>query len=58
MITKITGLVSDDGINIENLLNKSKGDYAYTMLDVNECDAASVSAHIGAVEGIIRVRVI
>ncbi|MBO5022983.1 MAG: phosphoglycerate dehydrogenase [Clostridia bacterium] len=58
MITSVTSVLANDNVNIENLLNKSKGDYAYTMLDVNECDAASVSAHIGAVEGIIRVRVI
>ena len=58
MITSVTSVLANDNVNIENLLNKSKGDYAYTMLDVNECDASSVSAHIGAVEGIIRVRVI
>ncbi len=58
MITSVTSVLAKDNVNIENLLNKSKGDYAYTMLDVNECDAASVSEHISAVEGIIRVRVI
>lgn len=58
MITSVTSVLAKDNVNIENLLNKSKGDYAYTMLDVNECDAASVAEHIGAIEGIIRVRVI
>lgn len=58
MITSVTSVLAKDNVNIENLLNKSKGDYAYTMLDVNECDAASVAEHIGVIEGIIRVRVI
>ena len=58
MITKITGLVSDDGINIENLLNKSKGDYAYTMLDIGEADIATLENEINAIEGVIRVRII
>lgn len=57
MITKITGAVSDQNINIENMLNKSRKDYAYTILDVADVDAAAVAA-IEAVEDIIRVRVI
>ena len=58
MLTSITSVLAKDNVNIENMLNKSKGDYAYTMLDVNDCDKASVSAHISAVDGMIRVRII
>ncbi len=58
MITKITGLVSDDGINIENLLNKSKGDYAYTMLDIDAADIATLEKEIDEIDGVIRVRII
>ena len=58
MITKITGLVSDDGINIENLLNKSRGDYAYTMLDIGAADVAVLEKEINDIEGVIRVRII
>ena len=58
MITTVTSALAKDNVNIENLMNRSKGDYAYTMLDVNECDAAAVTEHVSAVDGIIRVRVI
>ena len=58
MITSITFALAKDNVNIENMLNRSKGDYAYTMLDVNECDKDAVAAHIKAVDGIIRVRII
>ena len=58
MLTKITALVSDDGINIENLLNKSRGDYAYTMLDIGEADIATLEKEINEIEGVIRVRII
>ena len=58
MLTKITALVSDDGINIENLLNKSRGDYAYTMLDIGEADIATLEKEINEIDGIIRVRII
>ncbi|MBO5210366.1 MAG: phosphoglycerate dehydrogenase [Clostridia bacterium] len=58
MITKITGLVSSDGINIENLLNKSRGDYAYTMLDIGSADVAVLEKEINDIDGVIRVRII
>ena len=58
MLTKITALVSDDGINIENLLNKSRGDYAYTMLDIDEADIATLEKEINEIDGVIRVRII
>ena len=58
MITAITGIVAGDGINIENMLNKSRGDYAYTMLDVDGIDKDDIVAKISAVDGVIKVRVI
>ena len=58
MLTAITGVIAGAGVNIENLLNKSRGDYAYTMLDIGSADTDKVAAEIGAIEGIIKVRVI
>ena len=58
MLTSITGIVAANNVNIENMLNKSKGDFAYTMLDVSGIDENEVTEKIKAVEGIIRVRII
>jgi D-3-phosphoglycerate dehydrogenase len=58
MLTSITGIVAKDNVNIENLLNKSRGDIAYTMLDINDCDTESVEKHITAIDGVIKVRII
>lgn len=58
MLTAITGIFAGDNINIENLLNKSRGDYAYTMLDICGADISAVAEKIGAIDGVIRVRVI
>lgn len=58
MLTAITGLIADDGVNIENLLNKSRGDYAYTMLDIGAADVAQLEQEIKAIDGVIRVRII
>ena len=58
ILTKITAAVADEGLNIENMTNKSKGENAYTMLDVSSTPSGDAIARIAAVEGISRVRVI
>ncbi len=58
ILNQITGIISDDGVNIENLLNKSRGDYAYTMIDTGEADIDAVSAEIKDIDGVIKVRAI
>ncbi len=58
MITKITGIIADDNINIENLLNKSRGEIAYTMLDIDEANVEQLNEEIKAIDGVIKVRII
>ena len=58
MLTAITGIFAGDNVNIENLLNKSRGNYAYSMLDIDEADTSAVADKISAIDGVIRVRVI
>lgn len=58
MLTSITGIVAANNVNIENMLNKSRGDFAYTMLDVSDINTEDVLAKIKAIDGIIRVRII
>ncbi len=58
MITAITGIVAENNVNIENMLNKSRGDYAYTMIDVSVDDTDTVEQRISAIEGVVKVRVI
>lgn len=58
MLTKFTGVFSKDGINISNMVSKSKGDWAYTILDVESQVTESDQADIKAVDGVVKVRVI
>lgn len=58
MLTSITAVVADNNVNIENMLNKSKGDYAYTMIDIAQADTDAITSKLNAIQGIIRVRVI
>ncbi|MEG0391974.1 MAG: phosphoglycerate dehydrogenase [Anaerovoracaceae bacterium] len=58
MLGKITGIMADLNINIRDLTNKSKGDFAYTLMDIDtNISEADLSPSL-EVEGIIRVRVI
>lgn len=58
MLSKITSVISDTGVNIENLTNKSRGDVAYTIIDVADDVSSKVKALLESIEGMIKVRVI
>ena len=58
MISQITGACSAENINIHEMLNKSKGDYSYTMLDLDSKVTDAVVKKLEGIEGIIKVRVI
>ena len=58
MLANITALLSRDGVNVENLSNKSKGDYAYTLVDLGTRVEPAVIADLKALANVIRVRAI
>ena len=58
ILAQITGTVGNEGINISNLTNQSKGDFAVTILDIDNEVSADAIKHISEVENIIKVRVI
>ena len=58
VIASLTTAISNAGGNIENMVNASRKDYAYTMIDVTGADAAPIAASMDSIEGVIRVRVI
>lgn len=58
VISALTTALGDAGLNIENMLNKSKKDYAYTLLDVAGDVSDDVVAKLSAVDTVIKVRVI
>ncbi len=58
VISKITSTVAGENINIDNMVNKSRGEYAYTMLDTDADVSEEAIAAISALDEAIRVRVI
>ncbi len=55
---RFTAAIADDNVNIDGLMNKSRGEYAYTMLDFDQHPSPSVVEHLKQVDGVLRVRVI
>ncbi len=57
-IAKFTAVFDNGGINIEDMTNKSKGDYAYTLLDIGSPVTDEVVAQLRALNGVLKVRVV
>ena len=57
-IGQFTSAVAAENINISDMINRSKGEYAYTMLDLDEPTPVAVAEHLQSIEGVFRVRVI
>ena len=57
MLSQFTTAVA--GINIENMYNKSRGDFAYSVLDVcGKVDEAAIVSKLSALDGVLKVRVL
>lgn len=58
MITKFSAVFGNRGINITDMMNKSKGDYAYSMFDFAGGVSDEMVKELEAIEGVFRVRVV
>lgn len=58
LLASITGVLSKDNVNVENMTNKSKKDYAYTVVDLGSRISDSVADEIRALDGVLRVRML
>ncbi len=58
MITKFTACFGDEGINISDLMNKSRGEVAYTMMDIETPADAAIIEKLSQIDGVFRVRVV
>ena len=58
MISQFTKILGDDGMNIADLTNKSRGEYAYTLIDLETAISPKVVAELEKIDGVSRVRVV
>jgi D-3-phosphoglycerate dehydrogenase len=56
MVGQVSTCIANAGLNIEDLLNKSVGEIAYTIVDVNGEPTADLLAEIGSIEGVLTLR--
>ena len=57
MIGQISTAVANSGLNIANMINKNKGDFAYSILDVDK-NADGIKETLEGIDGVVKVRVI
>ena len=56
MLSQITAFFGTQGLNIENMANKSRGDFAYTLLDISHPMPHDTVERLKEIDGVIRVR--
>ena len=57
-LSRFTTAMASENINIDGLVNKSRGDYAYTMLDLDHTPSQHAVEELKKIDGVLRVRVI
>ena len=58
MLSQFTKVMGDAGVNISDLVNKGKGDYAYTMMDLESPSTQEMVRLLEQVDGVLRVRMV
>lgn len=56
MLGQLTNVLAEENINISDLMNRSRGEYAYTMFDLDSIPSAKAIEKLKIIDGIIRVR--
>ncbi len=60
MVGAVANAISDEGLNIDNMVNNNKGEYAYTLIDLDTFDGKchEIAEKLSKVEGILKVRIV
>ena len=58
ILSSISGIFGNGNINIANMINKSRGDFAYTMVDCDSDVSEKDIAALSSIEGVLRIRVL
>ena len=58
MISQVTGVLAADGLNITHMTNKSRGQYSYMLLDLENAATDEAIRHLEKIQGVFKVRVV
>lgn len=58
MLTQFTNVISEAGINIDHMTNKSRGEYSYCVFDIDAKSSNELVEKLNAIEGVLKVRIV
>lgn len=58
MLTQFTNVFSAEGINIDHMTNKSRGEYSYCVFDIDSASSQELADKLNAIDGVLKVRIV
>ena len=58
MLNQFLEIIAEHNINVEHMMNKARGEYAYTIFDTGTVLGEEIAARVAAVDGVSRIRLI
>ena len=58
MLHQLTNVISAEGINIDNMTNKSRKEYAYCVFDIDSESSEELADKLREIDGVLKVRVV
>lgn len=58
MLNQFTNIISAEGINIDHMTNKSRGEYSYCVFDIDSASSQELADKLAAISGVLKVRIL
>lgn len=58
MLTQFTDVISSQGINIDHMTNKSRGEYSYCVFDIDSASTEELAEKLRSIDGVLKVRIV
>ena len=58
MLAQLMGVLGEAGVNVANISNKSRGDWAYSLIDTDSALTEEIAGRLGRIEGVTKVRIV
>lgn len=58
MLNQFTNVISAEGINIDHMTNKSRGEYSYCVFDIDSASSQELADKLAAISGVLKVRIV
>jgi D-3-phosphoglycerate dehydrogenase len=58
MLNQFTNVISAEGINIDHMTNKSRGEYSYCVFDIDSASSQELADKLASISGVLKVRIV